>query len=430
MRAFTDSALQHDESDLDTDAIKAVLDAAAQAGNLSESRSEAEISIREGDDLKAISQESKADAEALRDIVGNKEILTFLDNLEKTNDQSDKTVSIARRGAFLREVVEEHPESNATERRMSAIREPTSLDDLATLARMLPEVEVLDAAGTWDGVFVRCLLHMFGVTLFLRVGWMVGEIGLAYGIVIIVLASFIEFLTALSVSALSTNGAIQQEGAYFMISRAIGPQVGAAVGCFLALSNMAATAMYVLGFAETLQGQLAPSTLTGDPTNDIRVYGVILCILLTGMAFFAANVNTSYNRCKHHVKMFVLIIISVAIIVFIVGTFLSHPVATGVEAYSPEQLKANMGHGDKTAADFFRVFAVFFPALTGIMAGANMCKHLKNPTEAIPVGTLSAVFSSTLLYLIVAIMLGATCQRIALVTNLTIMATADRKSVV
>jgi len=39
--------------------------------------------------------------------------------------------------------------------------------------------------GTWDGVFTSCLINIFGVIVFLRSGWIVGQAGVLNAVLII-----------------------------------------------------------------------------------------------------------------------------------------------------------------------------------------------------------------------------------------------------
>ncbi|KAL7034522.1 hypothetical protein ACKWTF_007999 [Chironomus riparius] len=61
--------------------------------------------------------------------------------------------------------------------------------------------------------------------------------------------------------------------------------------------------------------------------------------------------------------------------------------------------------------DFFSVFSIFFPAATGILAGANISGDLRDPQKAIPKGTLLAIFLTTLSYLGMAVMTGSCVVR-------------------
>jgi hypothetical protein len=102
--------------------------------------------------------------------------------------------------------------------------------------------------GTWDGVFTNCLLNIFGVIMFLRLGWVVGVAGWPLALVVIFLAAMVITLTALSMSAIATNGEIREGGAYYLISRSLGPSIGGAIGVMFSIGNSVAVALYIVGF--------------------------------------------------------------------------------------------------------------------------------------------------------------------------------------
>ena len=90
--------------------------------------------------------------------------------------------------------------------------------------------------------------------LFLRLSWIVGQAGVLYTIVIILLASAVTLITTSSMSAICTNGKVEGGGAYYMISRSLGPGFGGAIGLIFSLANCVAVAMYIAGFVETVVG--------------------------------------------------------------------------------------------------------------------------------------------------------------------------------
>ena len=108
--------------------------------------------------------------------------------------------------------------------------------------------------GTWDGVCVSCLLNIFGVIMFLRTGWVVGQAGIVGAVLIICMAGLVVVLTTLSMAAIATNGKVGAGGAYYMISRAVGPAIGGAIGILFSMGMGVAVALYVVGFCETIQG--------------------------------------------------------------------------------------------------------------------------------------------------------------------------------
>ena len=104
--------------------------------------------------------------------------------------------------------------------------------------------------GTFQGVFTPSILTIIGVVMYLRFGWVLGSVGLTKTLVIVTISSIITFLTGLSISALATNMKMGGGGAYYMISRSLGIEFGAAVGIPLYLSQAVCIAFYVVGFTE------------------------------------------------------------------------------------------------------------------------------------------------------------------------------------
>ena len=73
---------------------------------------------------------------------------------------------------------------------------------------------------------VRCLLNIWGVMLFIRLSWIVGHAGVGLASVVVLLAAVVTVVTTLSMSAICTNGEVKGGGAYYMISRSLGPEFG------------------------------------------------------------------------------------------------------------------------------------------------------------------------------------------------------------
>ena len=88
--------------------------------------------------------------------------------------------------------------------------------------------------------------------IFLRISWVVGHCGIGLASIIVLLAGSVTFITTLSTSAICTNGEVKGGGAYYLISRSLGPEFGGAIGIVYSFANAVAAAMYVIGFSETL----------------------------------------------------------------------------------------------------------------------------------------------------------------------------------
>ena len=106
--------------------------------------------------------------------------------------------------------------------------------------------------GTFKGVFTPSILTILGVVMYLRFGWALGSVGFWPTFVILTIASTITFLTGLSLSALATNMKVEGGGAYYIISRSLGVEAGAAVGLPLFFAQALGISFYVSGFSESL----------------------------------------------------------------------------------------------------------------------------------------------------------------------------------
>mgnify|MGYP006281408351 CR=1 FL=1 len=243
--------------------------------------------------------------------------------------------------------------------------------------------------GTFGGVFTPTLLTILGVIMFLREGWIIGNAGLLGGLVIIVLGFSITLCTALAMSSIATNIRIGAGGAYAVIAQSLGLEVGGSVGIPRYLSQALAVTMYIFGFRE--------GWLYIFPSHPALLVDVCTFALLYGIAYVSADfaIRVQY------------------LIMAVIGTSLvsiAAAAATGSMQYSLDeiQLWGNFtGTPDNPLEpqSFWIVFAVFFPATTGIMAGANMSGDLKDPKRSIPIGTLAAIGVSFLIYVLLAIWL-------------------------
>ncbi|XP_058240649.1 solute carrier family 12 member 6-like isoform X1 [Hemibagrus wyckioides] len=149
--------------------------------------------------------------------------------------------------------------------------------------------------GTFMGVYLPCLQNIFGVILFLRLTWVVGTAGVLQALCIVFICCCCTMLTAISMSAIATNGVVPAGGSYFMISRSLGPEFGGAVGLCFYLGTTFAGSMYILGAIEILLMYIAPSAAIfyshkpeGEAAamlNNMRVYGSIFLLLMSLLVF-------------------------------------------------------------------------------------------------------------------------------------------------
>ncbi len=238
--------------------------------------------------------------------------------------------------------------------------------------------------GTFGGVFTPCVLTILGVIMFLRFGVVVGQAGVLFALMIVVVSKVITGLTTLSLSAIATNTRVKGGGAYYFISRSLGVEFGGAIGLVFFLAQAISVAMYVIGFAEAFVGTF--------PSLDVSMTSVATLVNLA--VFVCVLIGAGWTIKLQYV---ILAILAASIVSIAVGSSESFSVAT---------LQASLTPSFSSGESLFTMFALFFPAVTGIMAGANMSGDLRDPARSIPRGTLAAVLVTAVIYLVMAVMLG------------------------
>ena len=233
--------------------------------------------------------------------------------------------------------------------------------------------------GTFQGVFTPTVLTILGVIMYLRGPWVVGNAGVLGAIGIITLATAITFFTALSMSSIVTNIRIKAGGAFSIISQSLGLEAGGAIGIPLYIAQALAVAMYVFGFRE--------GWMWVFPDHS----ALVVDLITFGFIFIIANISTDF---AFKIQYLVLAIILLSLVSIGMG-FIEHPVNPEVRWFGQYEGSPENNFSGMT---FWMVFAVYFPAVTGIMAGANMSGDLKDPRKSIPAGTLAAVGLSYLVY--------------------------------
>lgn len=224
--------------------------------------------------------------------------------------------------------------------------------------------------GTFSGVFTPDVLTILGVIMYLRLGWVVGNAGFLGTLAIIVLAKTITLFTGLSMSSITTNIRIGAGGAYSIISKSLGLEAGGSIGIPLYISQTLSAALYIIGFT-------ASWNLVFPHHNYFLVVSVVWLLLLT-----ASYISAHFAM---RIQFFIL-----AIIVISLGSFFF----TNAQPIPEFNLI-----GKFADAGFWKVFAIFFPAVTGIMAGANMSGDLKEPKKSIPLGTISSIIITMFIYI-------------------------------
>uniref|UniRef100_A0A3P9K0P3 Solute carrier family 12 member 8 n=1 Tax=Oryzias latipes TaxID=8090 RepID=A0A3P9K0P3_ORYLA len=256
--------------------------------------------------------------------------------------------------------------------------------------------------GTWDGVFTTCMINIFGVVLFLRTGYLVGNTGVLLGMFLVSMVAVVALVTVMSGIGVCEHCGVGSGGVYSMISTVLGGRVGGTVGLLYVFGQCVAGAMYITGFSESVAELLGLQNQWAVRCMSAAVLLALLGINLAGVKWIV------------RLQLLLLAVLAVSTLDFVIGTFTHLDPEHGFIGYTPGLLRSNTVPDYSPGENFFTVFGVFFPAATGVMSGFNMSSDLQRPEHSIPVGTLAAVFTSWFLYLVFVFLLGAICTREAL----------------
>uniref|UniRef100_A0A0N5B3Q0 Solute carrier family 12 member 9 n=1 Tax=Strongyloides papillosus TaxID=174720 RepID=A0A0N5B3Q0_STREA len=298
---------------------------------------------------------------------------------------------------------------------------------------------------TFSGVFAPVAVSMFSALLFLRMGFCVGQLGFFYTCLELIVAYSIILLTVLSLCAVSSNGAIEGGGVYYMISRSLGPEFGGSIGILFFVANVFSCALYIAGFTEVLINNIEPLQGTSHKfLFCVLVSFIIFLLCLAGSKIFANSAMlalfiTACSYLTFVISLFWYRDVEIKIpkeneYAYMIPSNISDPDSEKIIAFNQtltglftsfnfhtlkNNLYTNFTYDYTTGkqTDLAFMFAIIFSGVTGLMSGANMSGELARPSVSIPRGTLQAVFTTLCIYILTSFLLCSTCTRHLLQNN-------------
>ena len=236
-------------------------------------------------------------------------------------------------------------------------------------------------------VFLTALSTILGAVMFLRFGYSVGNVGFAGTVGIILLGHLITIPTAMAIAEIATNQKVEGGGEYYIISRSFGINIGAAIGLTLYLSQAISIAFYAIAFSEAFDGVI-------EWLNDTYHIFIWDKRFISAPLVLILSVIMLSKGAQLGIK--ILYPVVAILVVSLLFLFL------GDTYYMSENENFDFFKTIQNPDSFFVVFAIIFPAFTGMTAGVGLSGDLLDPKKAIPLGSLMATFTGMLIYLFIA----------------------------
>ncbi|WP_375561096.1 amino acid permease [Bernardetia sp. OM2101] len=238
-------------------------------------------------------------------------------------------------------------------------------------------------------VFFTAISTILGAVMFLRFGYAVGNVGLLGSIGIIILGHIVTIPTAMAIAEIATNQKVEGGGEYYIVSRSFGLNIGATIGIALYLSQAISVAFYIIAFAQAFQPVLEYlRTLPYIIDNGLLFFVQDRLVSIPALLLLILMVSTKGADLGVKALYFVVALLFISLIVFFAGK----------TPYDFDSDLVGWSHSLSDGDSFFKVFAICFPAFTGMTAGVGLSGDLKSPRKSIPLGTLSATFAGMIVY--------------------------------
>lgn len=256
-------------------------------------------------------------------------------------------------------------------------------------------------------VYFTAISTILGAILFLRFGYATGTLGFWGAIGIILLGHLITIPTALAISEIATNKRVEGGGEYFIISRSFGLKIGSTIGITLYISQAISIAFYIIAFTEAF----APLFDWWQVYFGYELPRQVISV----PAVIALSLVIMYKGVSSGMK--ILYIVNVLLLLSLALFFMGSP----IESLSDPAQTAGNNFGFFNNEKFFILFAICFPAFTGMTAGVGLSGDLKNPGKSIPLGTMGGTLTGLIVYILVVWKLSISASQADLVSDQLIM---------